>query len=280
MAVQQMLQLQCMEVWGGNGRVDSAVAMAGMDAWIYSLPHGQADGGGDVYYFSACATGRINRLLLADVAGHGASVAETAVALRGLMRQHINYHDQSAFLKAMNRQFAALARHGLFATSIATTFFAPTNHLSLCNAGHPPPLLYRAAAGEWSYLEHDTAPSEHPANIPLGILDLSEYEQFDVPLDAGDLVLCYTDLLIESLNGDGQWLGRKGLLEIVRELDVADPASVIPNLLRAIEAQADGNLGHDDVTVLLFRPNGHGDVPLRDRLLAPVRVLRAYLNGQ
>ena len=75
--------MQCMEVWGGNQVVDSGVVMAGLDAWVYSKPFGGAEGGGDVYYVSSCATGRITRLLVADVSGHGSSVAQTAAGLRG-----------------------------------------------------------------------------------------------------------------------------------------------------------------------------------------------------
>ena len=43
--------------------------MAGLDAWVFSRPYGNASGGGDVYYVSSCATGRITRLLVADGAG-------------------------------------------------------------------------------------------------------------------------------------------------------------------------------------------------------------------
>ena len=60
--------LQCMEVWGGNHSADGAVTMSGLDAWIYSEPYRGDAGGGDVYYVSSCATGRITRMLVADVA--------------------------------------------------------------------------------------------------------------------------------------------------------------------------------------------------------------------
>src|ERR1043165_9442152 len=75
-------QMQGMEVWGGNRPVDSCVIMAGLDAWVYSQPHGGGEGGGDVHYVSSCAAGMVTRLLVADVAGHGQSVAETASRLR------------------------------------------------------------------------------------------------------------------------------------------------------------------------------------------------------
>ena len=58
-----------------------------------------ADAGGDVYYVSACATGRITRLLVADVSGHGANVRDTAISLRDLMRQYVNHIDQTRFVR-------------------------------------------------------------------------------------------------------------------------------------------------------------------------------------
>ena len=135
--------MQCMEVWGGNELADQGVVMAGLDAWVYCKPYQGEVGGGDVYYVSACATGRITRLLIADVSGHGSAVSETAAQLRALMRQYVNYLDQTQFVRSLNEKFTALTADACFATAVVTTFFAPTNRLILCNAGHPPPLLYR-----------------------------------------------------------------------------------------------------------------------------------------
>src|SRR5829696_8466860 len=114
--------MQCMEVWGGNQTADSAVVMAGLDAWVYSKPFEGAPAGGDVYYVSSCATGRITRLLVADVSGHGAAVCDVAGQLRGLMRQHVNRIDASSFVRSMNQQFAQLATSSCFATAVVATF--------------------------------------------------------------------------------------------------------------------------------------------------------------
>src|SRR3954453_4989190 len=147
-------RMQCMEVWGGNRAVESSVAMAGLDAWVYSKPYGEnASAGGDVYYVSSCATGRITRLMVADVAGHGDAVGQVGTQLRTLMRRYVNYIDQTRFVADLNHEFAAMSTAGCFATAVVTTFFGPTNSLSLCNAGHPPPLVYRGATREWSFLE-------------------------------------------------------------------------------------------------------------------------------
>ncbi len=98
--------MQCMEVWGGSQLTARGVAFGGLDAWVHSKPYGNAQHGGDVYYASSCATGRVTRLLLADVAGHGISVAETAADLRTLMRRFVNRLDQTEFVRLLNRQFA------------------------------------------------------------------------------------------------------------------------------------------------------------------------------
>ena len=44
--------------------------MAGLTAWVYSKPFGDSEGGGDVHYVSSCATGRITRLMLAELDSH------------------------------------------------------------------------------------------------------------------------------------------------------------------------------------------------------------------
>lgn len=272
-------RMTCMEVWGGNTSVDTSVSMSGLDAWVYSKPYKQAAGGGDVHYVSACATGRIVRLLLADVSGHGTEVEEIGRDLRNLMRRFVNYLDQGQFVKMMNARFTEMSRADIFATALVTTFFAPTRQLTLCNAGHPAPLLYRAAEGRWSALEQ-TVDGDEPANLPLGILDMSQYEHLDIQLQTGDIVLCYTDSLMEASAADGSQLGTEGLVRIVGGLGTVDPAVVIPKLLLAVAAEHPGNLHSDDVTVLLFRPNGTAErTSTRDKLLAPFRVIRGVAKG-
>jgi phosphoserine phosphatase RsbU/P len=249
-------QMSCMEVWGGSQLTDRAVEFSGLDAWVYSKPYGQSPRGGDVYYASSCATGRITRLLLADVSGHGVSVAPTAADLRLLMRRFVNCLDQTEFVRLINRQFAQLARQSMFATAVVTTFFAPTRRLTVCNAGHPRPLIYRAKTCEWDFLQHaDSIRPAGPRNLPLGILSISDYDQFDVELDVDDCVVTYTDALIESQDSDGEMLGEEGLLRIVRLLGDIDGPRMIQTILGEIADRYPENLSGDDVTVMTVRAN-------------------------
>jgi hypothetical protein len=272
--------MTCMEVWGGSDAVDAAVNLNGLDAWVYSRPYQQAAGGGDVYYVSACATGRVNRLLVADVSGHGEKVRAIAVQLRDLMRRFVNYVDQSKFVLSMNHQFVECSAAGCFATAVVTTFFAPTRTLSICNAGHPPPLVWRAAAREWSLLDRRSE-SDRVVNIPLGIMDLEDCEQFGVELDVGDLVLIYTDSLIEARDPAGNMLGATGLLTLVKHaVDPTAPNTIIPALLDAVDQKTEKGLDADDVTVLLLRPNGaNAKVTWREFFSAQFKVLHGIGSG-
>lgn len=270
--------MTCMEVWGGNASADRFVSMAGLDAWVYAQPYQNSEGGGDVYYVSSCATGRITRLLVADVSGHGLAVAQTADALRKLMRKYINFIDQTRFVRSMNERFVELSEGGTFATAVVATFFAPTCHITLCNAGHPPPLAFRAKSRQWSLLRGEDNDAES-ADLPLGILDLVDYRLFEMKLGVGDFVLCYTDSLAESKDETGEFLGAAGLLRIAESLDVSDPARIVPQLLEKIRSLHSGNLDADDVTVMMFRPNGTAmDNPISLRLLAPFRIARSLLK--
>jgi sigma-B regulation protein RsbU (phosphoserine phosphatase) len=245
-----------MEVWSGSQLTESSVEFGGLEAWVYSKPYGEARSGGDVYYASSCATGRITRLLLADVAGHGNAVADTATRLRTLMRRFVNRLDQAEFVRLLNLQFAELSQDGAFATAIVTTFFAPTRRLTVCNAGHPRPLIYRATQRQWSLLSAAEQAAVRLRNIPLGMIALAEYEQFDIELEPGDCLLCYSDALIESCDAAGEPLTEAGLLRMVRELGDTDATELTGRLLNAIAERDPANLSEDDVTLLVVRANG------------------------
>ncbi|HEY2586283.1 MAG TPA: PP2C family protein-serine/threonine phosphatase [Tepidisphaeraceae bacterium] len=271
----ELKQMHCMEVWGGNRCIDSGVIMPGLDAWLYSQPCQQQAEGGDVHYVSTCASGQVVRMLVADVSGHGPTVAQTAADLRALMRRYVNYHDQLRFVRSLNREFTSASADGIFATAVVMTFDAPTNRVLVSNAGHPPPLWWRARLREWTYLKPDAA--VEGGDVPWGIIEGADYHQFGVRLRVGDLVLSYTDCLPEARDRRGELIGAEGLLERVRELGPPDAREFLPRLLDVIGREDESNLTRDDVTCLLIRPNGlRPRVPIRDLLLAPVRVVASW----
>ena len=274
-------QMHCMEVWGGSQLTERSMLFSGLDAWVYSKPYGQATKGGDVIYASSCATGRITRLLLADVAGHGQAVAATAADLRLLMRRFVNRLDQTELVRLLNQQFVGLSERAVFATAVVTTFFSPTRRLNVCNAGHPRPLIYRAATREWSVLcDKGTDTPAGPRNLPLGILSMSDYDQFDIEMQDGDCVVAFTDALIESQDADGEMLGEEGVLRILRLMGDADAPRLISTLLAEIGDRFPENLSTDDVTVLVVRATSRqARYSLAQRLWALARLVGTAIGA-
>ncbi|MEI8019181.1 MAG: PP2C family protein-serine/threonine phosphatase [Schlesneria sp.] len=279
--------MTCMEIWGGNKATFRNVTLPGLDAWVYSRPYQQAESGGDVYYVSNCATGRITRLMLADVSGHGSAVAKIANDLRMLMRRYVNHIQQVKFVSSMNNEFATLASYGGFATAVVATFLAPTRRLTFSNAGHPHPLIYTASDQKWRLLEtlHDEA--GHlcgPSDLPLGIFEDGNYGELELMLDVGDLVLFHTDAFIESRDSQGEFLGSQAFLDIVSTLDGDHPETLLEKIVTKVTSLCPGNLTDDDVTLLLFQATGEeARVPIGKRILAPFRFLKgisaSLLNG-
>ena len=149
--------LQCMEIWGGIEPVERAIATPGLDLWVFSQPFGGDEQGGDVYYVTLCGGGLITRIVVADVSGHGASVAEFSSSLRALLRKNINQKSQKRLVERLNRQFAEMAEiTGSRRPGDDLSRFP--DRLSICNAGHPRPLFCRATAARWSLLPATSRP--------------------------------------------------------------------------------------------------------------------------
>ncbi|MFG0335834.1 MAG: PP2C family protein-serine/threonine phosphatase [Maioricimonas sp. JB049] len=266
-------QMRCMEVWGGNTATSSHFEMPGLELTVFSRPHDGADRGGDVYYVSSCASGRISRMLVADVSGHGASVGKLGGGLRDLMRRKINVIDQSQFVKALNEAYAAWTESH-FATAVVMTYYSPRQRLTVSSAGHPSPLIYRAASGRWQVFENSEK-RRPPRGLPLGVSEDEPFGQVTTRLEDGDALLCYTDSLSEARDRNGSLLGPRGVCEQVQTVGIGE--NIVAELMDNIAALAPANLLDDDVTVLLCRANG-SRVPLVNNVLAPFRLLRGLVS--
>lgn len=249
--------LHCMEIWGGIEPVESSVRTPGLDLWVYSRPFEGDEQGGDVHFVTLCGAGLITRIVVADVSGHGSSVAEFSAMLRTLLRKHINHKSQSRLVERLNREFAERARLRRFATAVVATYLTSSDELSISNAGHPRPLYFRAADGTWSVLAAEHRGGDGLANLPLGLDDETHYGAATVELGPGDLVLFYTDALIEAADGSGQLLGESGLLEAARRLDTsnASPASIGKAMLEEVARHRGAAPPDDDVTLVVVHHN-------------------------
>jgi sigma-B regulation protein RsbU (phosphoserine phosphatase) len=268
----QPYPLQCMEIIGSNRATERPISSPGLDFWVASRPY-EGDVGGDVHYISMCGSGRVTRLAMADVSGHGLEADQTAQWLRNLMRKHINLLDQTQLAQAINRELPRASDDGRFATVLFVTYFVPTDHLIVCNAGHPRPIWFSKRLVRWQLLdEHlpDTGPSireekaryrlKPVSNLPLGIIEPTDYHQFAVKLANDDLVLVYTDALIEASNPEGEMLTETGLLRLAEQIEISNPEQVGRSLLGKVEEWRGHRASEDDQTLVVLRHNG-ADAP-------------------
>ena len=153
----------------------------------------------------------------------------------------------------MNREFTQLAKAGRFATAIIATYLSHRNRFTICNAGHPRPLWYRCKSDSWSYVNEALIETGRASNLPLG-LDMSmEYQQFELSVGQGDMLVLYTDALTEATSVDGTLLGEDGLLRIVAGLATDQVRELGSGLLQAVKAFSGGEVAQDDVTLLALK---------------------------
>ncbi len=265
--------MNCMEVWGGNEATQCHFTRPGLDIWIRSQMQGHAESGGsELHLVSSCASGRITRMLLADICGYGQRFAQIAGAFRELMRRNVNSVRQARFVREMSRRLDDASRQGGFASTLVSTYFAPTRSFTVCNAGHPPPLLFSVETGTWSVLKH-AAPASASTEAAFGVVSPDEYQQFTTKLEIGDMVLNYSNALTECRDVNGRILGIDGLLSRLRQIDPQQHTEISATLLTQIQSEHADNFTTEDATLLLCRATARR-VGWRDNALAPFRLLR------
>lgn len=251
--------LLCNEIWGGTQATEAILSVPGLDVHVLSRPYEGDTDGGDIYYVGLCGRAALSRFVVADVAGHGQAVADLAGRLHRLMGLHMHTPDQSELVRSLNGEFATLVDTEMFATALVMSYLASSDTLVTVNAGHPRPLWYCRAEDRWRLLSHeDPAATRGSRDLPLGVLTDSGYYPFAIQLGKGDLVVLYTDSLIEAQDHAGRMLGQVGLLHLARDLGVRRPEELAGSLVRAVTDFHGGGDLEDDVTVLTLHHRDGG----------------------
>ena len=256
----EVYQLACMELRGGNQAAVYEAELPGLDVWISCRPLLPATHGGDLYYLSVCSQGSISRIALADVSGHGEDVSTIAERLREALREHLDQWDQSTLIRQLNDSFLKISTGGKFATAILLGHYVDTGEMLFTNAGHLPPLWYRSAMQEWTLLREETPYSKEIADLPLGIISGTSYAQTAVQLEPDDLLLLYTDGIMESPNGGGERLRLDGLLTLARSMRGGSATHVGTAFLEAVTRFRGRAPATDDETVVVLRRRPRSEV--------------------
>ena len=161
--------------------------------------------GGDCYDFMPLTNERL-ALVVGDASGKGVAAALMIASVQSSLRTEALFtgNDLAALLKIVNLQTYASSLADRYATVFYGVFDRATRTLRYVNAGHTPPLVLRRS-GSIDTLEKGGA--------PVGMFPDSNYEEDVVQLDPGDVVITYTDGVIEAANQSGEEWGVQRLLK-------------------------------------------------------------------
>ena len=229
--------------------------LPGLSAWISCRPLSPATEGGDLHYMTVCGKGAISRVVLADVAGHGEVVSSVAERLRDGLRKHVNTWDQSILIQELNNSFLAGANGVQYATAFVLGHYVQSGELLFTNAGHVPPLWYRAAERKWLIISHSTPYAKDVADLPLGLIAGTPYTQTAIQLSPGDLLVLYTDGISESRDAAGRELGFDQLASFASTVPVEQPDEAGEALLSCVEMFRRPVPAADDETMVVLRRN-------------------------
>ncbi len=199
--------------------------------------------GGDLYDHVLDRSGGL-WLLIADVAGHSIGSALIMAMARTVLRREIaDGRSPTEVLAATNETlYADLDASGLFITVFCGRLDLATGDFTYASGGQNPPLL-RRASGELVELDAD--------GMPAGFLPTIQYEEKKLRLSAGDLVVLYTDGVVEAEGTDGTLFGEDRLRNVVEKSGDAPASSVVGAIFEGLDQHG----GHqaDDVTLLAAR---------------------------
>ena len=229
--------------------------LPGLSAWISCRPLTPATEGGDLHYMTLCSKGAISRVVLADVAGHGEVVSSVAERLRDGLRKHVNTWDQSILVRELNNSFLAGANGVQYATAFVLGHYVQSGEMLFTNAGHLPPLWYRAAERRWLLISHSTPYAKEVADLPLGLIAGTPYTQTAIQLSPGDLLVLYTDGISESRDAAGRELGLDQLASLASTVPVELPEKAGKALLSCVEMFRGPMPAADDETIVVLRRN-------------------------
>jgi phosphoserine phosphatase RsbU/P len=205
---------------------------------------------GDYYDFLALNDHSL-AFAIGDVAGKGISAALLMASIQSAMRTQLSSLNGSALGPLSTSRMVATLNRQLYATTspekYATFYFAmyeeSTHALSYTNAGHLSPML--VSAGQVRMLGS--------TGTVVGAFPFARYEEKTVLLEHGDILVCYTDGVVEPENAYGEMFGEERLQDLVVKFAQADSSEIIARSMEAVDQWTGGGELQDDMTMVVAR---------------------------
>lgn len=201
--------------------------------------------GGD--YYDIFLRGEELGLVIADVSGHSVGAALIMVETRSVLRAQLDSLPSPAGLVSLLNELLHedLSRAELFITMSYLSYNTTSRMLRYTNAGHPPPVLYRPKSD--SFFELDAE------GLVFGVERGVRYEELSLQVAAGDLLILYTDGIIEAEGGSGEPFGIARLREVLRLQHKKSASKIIDSILSTLRGFTGSSALRDDISILLLK---------------------------
>lgn len=209
--------------------------------------------GGDVYDFLDYGPGR-TALAVGDVSGKAAPAALYAALVSGILRSLATQHLRPAeLLAALNDQLQERKLDSQYVTMLIAVWDDSNQTLEIANAGSVQPLFVTASGASLANaIDVKTIEAE---GFPLGLFPNAEYEAFTLATQPGDLIVFFSDGIVDAENSRGEMFGTERLATLLQRHPTATQSAqaTVDAILEAVNLFQSGTEHFDDETVVVLR---------------------------
>jgi sigma-B regulation protein RsbU (phosphoserine phosphatase) len=194
------------------------------------------------------AGGRIG-IAIGDISGKGIPAALLMAGLQASLRSQAIAapKDLTTLMANLNRLICQSSPQNRYATFFYGEYDPGTRRLAYVNAGHNAPMLFRRGASPREAIRLETG------GPVIGLLEIASFQQSEVSLEPGDLLVGFTDGVSEAMNpADEEW-GEERLAEVVVACRGLAASEINRRIMEAADAFAAGAVQHDDMTLIAVR---------------------------
>jgi phosphoserine phosphatase RsbU/P len=208
--------------------------------------------GGDYYDFVPLPGGRV-AVILGDVAGKGVPAALLVAKLSSEVKfSLVTEPNPARAISALNDQMIRGGLQDRFVTLAAMILDPVVHQLTVINAGHMNPKLYKASKAQLS-----EAINDETTGTPLGVVPGCEYLSEAITLEPGDTIMIYTDGVTDAMSPSGEMFGYERADKCLTPgdsalTDLGHPKQMGERLVNEVRKHANGRSQNDDIAVVCF----------------------------
>jgi len=205
--------------------------------------------GGDYYDFLALPDGELG-IALGDVSGKGIAAALMMASLQASLRAEAARagSDIAGMIATVNQMLYDASAEDRYATLFYARYDPSSYRFSYVNAGHNAPMVFRHGSGN----DHVERLDQNGGPV-VGLLPDCQYEQAEIALAPGDVVVLYTDGFSEAMNSSLEEWGEKRFIAAARETGGLPAERMIARIMHAATEFAADAPQSDDMTLVVLR---------------------------